>query len=550
MSLDTVLEFAASQGKSLVPESLLPAGFRCWPAEQRAIRLARVLEHTEEHDTIALAEVAVKEFERRGPRGQLETVRQHTEMRAGGAAGAAGAAGRAAWEAGRENWPHPPAVGGHKVLGVYTHPATNRAMYDLGHGLHAEGKPGGKPGAVMRSNTGLNKAELAEKGWSYAKPPKEAAAGAAKTSTTSQPGGKGLPAQKFEHHQVPGGLAGRTTGAAGSSSALGKVEQAAGKGKPSPLERGPRAGKAAKKVQAGLAEQQRAYMESHGFKIDPKDWNQDWVPPHEDRISPDMHPSGDIKDLSKPGRVGAEGTAADPIDVKGDVKEALRQLAQGKHVRLNKVPEVTLLMQEIARHAAETEASGKDEKPDWDFGRLSVKGTNLFAAQNKGIRRINMPQFSGLATPGSHAAQVAGGAGKFADLTDEFEQHLKDKGIKVTRETMPASHLKATQSELVGAKVAGFANAYLHGNPKAVKAMSEPIMVTKDGYVIDGHHRWGANMLVDAVDGKLDNDAPMNVRKVDMEIGAMIPYANHWAAMNGIASAAASAGDTGAALKK
>jgi hypothetical protein len=292
-------------------------------------------------------------------------------------------------------------------------------------------------------------------------------------------------------------------------------------------------------------------MQRHGFQVDPHDWTQDWVPPHEDRITPDLHPSGDIKDLSKPGRpLGvATGTAADPIDVKGDVREALRQLAAGNHVRLNKVPELTLLMQEVARHAAETEASGKDEKPDWDFGRLSVKGTNLFAAQNKGIRRINMPQFSGLAQPGTHAAQVAGGAGKFADLTDEFEQHLKDKGIKVERATMPAAHLKATQSELVGGKVAGFARAFLQGNPKAVKAMSEPIMVTRDGYVIDGHHRWGANMLVDAVDGKLDNDAPMNVRKVDMDIGAMIPYANHWAQKVGIAPAAADARDTGAALK-
>lgn len=544
MSLDKILAYAQSQGSSLILSSLLPDGFTCHPAESRETRMARVLAFAhEQDDTIGLAEVAVKEFTRQ-VRGKTEVVRPHQEMREGGqAAGAAGraagqaaykAGGAAAWAAGRQEWPHPDAVGGHKVQSVYTHPQTGNALYDLGNGLHAEGVPGKggqfKPGAVMKSNTGLQKEALAAKGWKAARPPKPGA-GAAKAASAAP----GTP-------ELPGKAGAGKPGAPRSA-----VEKVTGI-RPGAA---PKAGIRAKRIQAGLAAQQQDYMQRHGFNIDPKDWHQDWVPPHEDRISPDLHPSGDIKDLAKPGREGAEGTAADPIDVKGDTKEALRQLAQGKHVRLNKPAELTLMMQAIAQHAAETEATGsKGEAPDWDFGRLSVKGTNLFAAQSKGIRRINMPQFSGLATPGSHAAQVAGGPGKFADLTDEFEQHLRDKGIGVTRETMPASHLKATQSELVGAKVAGFANAFLHGNPKAVKAMSEPIMVTKDGYVVDGHHRWGANMLVDAVDGKLDNDAPMNVRKVDMEIGAMIPYANHWAQMNGIQSAAASAGDAGAALKK
>ena len=447
-------------------------------------------------DLIELAQVNVKGFER-VVRGKVEQVRPFAENRKGGKGILPGAPGG--------GWPHPDAVGGHKVLGVFQHPESPHAMYDLGHGLHAEGKPGAKAGPVMKS-TGLDKAALKDKGWTHTKPP-------------------AAPAKPAAAKVAPP-----------------KAKAAAAPPKPGEFKLRPRA---AKKVQAALAQQQQDYMARSGYKVNPKDWSQDWVPPHEDRIVPDLHPSADVKDLNKPGRVGGEGTAADPIDVKGNVSEALRHLAAGHHVRLNRPSELTLLMQEVQRHAAETEAAPKNEKPDWDFGKLSVKGTNLFAAQNKGIRRIHMPQFSGLAQPGTHAEKVAGGAGKFADLTDEFEQHLKDKGIKVTRETMPASHLKATQSELVGSKVAGFADAFLHGNPKAVKAMSEPIMVTKDGYVIDGHHRWGANMLVDAVDGRLGSDTPMNVRKVDMEIGAMIPMANAWAHQVGIASAAATAGDTG-----
>jgi hypothetical protein len=506
VSLDKILAYAQSQGSSLILSSLLPGGFECYPVESRETRMERVLafalEQERSYDPFGLAvESQVKEFTRE-VRGKEEVVRPHESMEHG--------------------WAHPDAIGGHKVLGVFTHPRTGNSLADLGHGLHAEGVPqeGGKfkYGAVMRSNTGLDRAALAEKGWKYSRPPKPPKAAAPAAGAAGEPG-------------------------KGGEGPLAKVTRAAGKepGRGGPKLRTGKGAAKAKAARAGVAEQQREYMARAGYKIDPHDWEQDWVPPHEDRITPDFGPvSEDVKDLTKAGRpLGvAEGTASDPIDVKGDTKEALRQLAQGKHVRLNKPTELTLLMQEVARHAAETEAAGKNEKPDWDFGKLSVKGTNLFAAQNKGIRRIHMPQFSGLAQPGTHAAQVAGGPGKFADLTDEFEQYLKDHGHDVTRTTVPAGRLKATQTELSGAKVAGFANAFLHGNPKAVKAMSEPIMVTRDGYVVDGHHRWAANMLIDAVDGRLNSDAPMNVRRVNMDIGAMIPLANEWAQRNGIGSAA------------
>lgn len=516
MSLDKLLDYALSQGVSRVSSDLMPAGFTCVPVASRQERMDQVLE---------LAVSQVKGFERT-VKGKTEFVRPH--------------------ESAEHGWMHPDAVGGHKVLGVYSHPKSPHVLLDLGHGLHAEGRPGAKPGAVMKSNTGLNKAELQGMGWKYERTPKPLVApqppASGKAGTRTSTGSARTAASK---PATAVSAQGNRRGAAGKS-ALAKVT---GANRPLSQMR-PSRGAAAQAVKQGLAEQQRDYMSRAGYKIDPNDWEQDWVPSHEDRITPDLHPSGDIKDVRRGGRVSGAGTAADPIDVRGNVEQALRLLSQGKHVRLNRPSELTLLMQAVNQHAAETNAGKPNAAPDWDFGRLSVKGTNLFASQNKGIARIHMPQFSGMAQPGTHAAQVAGGPGKFADLTDEFEQHLKDKGIKVERTTMPASHLRATQSELVGAKVAGFASAFLHGNPKAVKAMSEPIMVTKDGYVVDGHHRWGANMLVDAVDGRLGNDTPMNVRKVDMEIGAMIPYANHWAQQVGIAPAAAVAGDTGAALKK
>src|SRR5262249_37809716 len=156
-------------------------------------------------------------------------------------------------------------------------------------------------------------------------PPKPAAA---KTTTTAQPGGKGLPAQTFVHHEPADIVARREREAAAKKAAKpagqkSAVEKVTGL----KLKTGKKAAPA-KKAQHGLSEQQRDYMARAGYAVNPDDWEQDWVPPSEDRIHTDLQPSADIKDLNKPGRpLGqAEGTASDPIDVKGNVHEALRQL--------------------------------------------------------------------------------------------------------------------------------------------------------------------------------------------------------------------------------
>ena len=260
-------------------------------------------------------------------------------------------------------------------------------------------------------------------------------------------------------------------------------------------------------------------------------WEQDYVPPRADGWTPDLPPAAGVKALTSPGRPDGTGTADDPIDVAGDLDKALTLMRDGKHVRLNQPTEIALLLDKIDQVAKRKEVP----PPDWDFGLLTVKGTNLFTAQSKGIPRINMPQFSGLAEPGTPAARIAGGDGKFADLTPQFADQLKADGIKVTEARVPAASLRATQTELVGSKVAGFANAVRAGNPKAVATIKEPIYVTRDHYVIDGHHRWAANMMLDSLDGQLGNDTYQNVHMVDMDIGAAIPYSNQFALSMGIA---------------
>ena len=272
-----------------------------------------------------------------------------------------------------------------------------------------------------------------------------------------------------------------------------------------------------------------------GAAVNPADWIQDWNPgAYAGGWVPDLTPAKGFKALTSRGRdkPPANGTADDPIDVHGDLNKALHFMHTGQHVRLNQVDEIATLLDKVA--AISKRGDGPKGKSNWDFGLLTVKGTNLFTAQTKGIPRIKMPQFGGLAEPGSPAAKLAGGDGKFIDLGDQLAAELRRKGVRITEGQMSAAHLRATQTELVGAKVAGFASAVRAGNEGAAKALKEPIFVTRDGYVVDGHHRWAANMMLDALDGVL-GDKMQNVHVIDMDIGAMIPYANEFTQRMGIA---------------
>jgi predicted ABC-type ATPase len=155
-NLDRILAAGSQLSDTEVKLSLLPEGF----------------------EVIGL--VAVKSYERT-VKGKLEHVGDYQNRRTAHAASAAGRVGRSAAGAGGgavgppgQGGPadirglgmnFPEAVAGHAVQNVFTHPASPHALLDLGDGLHAEAKPGGKPGAVLRSNTGLQADALAKKGW-------------------------------------------------------------------------------------------------------------------------------------------------------------------------------------------------------------------------------------------------------------------------------------------------------------------------------------------------------------------------------------------------
>ena len=186
----------------------------------------------------------------------------------------------------------------------------------------------------------------------------------------------------------------------------------------------------------------------------------------------------------------------------------------------------------------------KNQEPTFNLCSISIPGTNLFCDGNKGITRDKMPQFKGKPEEGSQAwneLEAGKKSGKYKQTDTEvegepfFRQLLADKDIKVTDAQIAADSLKATQSELVGDKVMGMKSVLDKGpDHPAFKKITAPIFVSKDGYVVDGHHRWAA-ITAHNIENP-DNPLPMNVMIIDKDIDEAIDISNEFASNFGVAA--------------
>jgi hypothetical protein len=187
-------------------------------------------------------------------------------------------------------------------------------------------------------------------------------------------------------------------------------------------------------------------------------------------------------------------------------------------------------IQNVAQQVADAKAKG-EPAPNINLCDVTVPGTNLYCDDNLGIPRDEMPQFKGNASPGSRAAGMEADASGEVDTEPVFREMLQQKGIKTLQTEVPADKLKATQKDLVGAKVVGMMGA-LEKDPNHPK-ITAPIYVSRDGYVIDGHHRWAAIVAHNAANP--DKQIPMKTTVLDQDIKDAIPMANKFAEDMGIA---------------
>jgi len=197
------------------------------------------------------------------------------------------------------------------------------------------------------------------------------------------------------------------------------------------------------------------------------------------------------------------------------------------------------LIKKLADMAQDAKKRG-DKPIKYDLCKVAVAGTNGFCGGNKGIPRDAMPQAKGEVVKGSQAEKLLAKQNKDrvergkkptteVDGTKEFLAYMEKAGIKQSKPTkMRSDKLKATQRDMNGEKVGGMMTS------KDFDSSKEPIFVSKDGYVVDGHHRWAATLGKDMADGKLGNNHKMSVIVLDAPISRILKEANAWTDSFGI----------------
>ena len=218
------------------------------------------------------------------------------------------------------------------------------------------------------------------------------------------------------------------------------------------------------------------------------------------------------------------------------VEEAVTRILKGEIVELPDVRKVNTVITKLAGIARDAKARGENA-PNYDLCQVSVPGTNLFCAGKlrtkaypDGVPRIAMPQLGGKPVQGSEADKLPRNPWDQSEVdgAPAFIEFLTSKGIRASIGTARASKLKASQSELVGSKVAAMMV------DQSFDPAANPIFISRDGYVVDGHHRWAAVVGRDAEDGVLGNHSRMNVVRVNAPIAELLQIANKWSRQFGI----------------
>jgi hypothetical protein len=170
------------------------------------------------------------------------------------------------------------------------------------------------------------------------------------------------------------------------------------------------------------------------------------------------------------------------------VFDATRALYENRKVELNQPREVSTLITHLGQVTKHMIAMG-EKAPTFNLCNVSVLGTNLFCADSAGIPRAKMPQLD-------------------KEQTKAFVKYLEKTGYKIEKGKEKASHLRATQNELNGAKVASNAER-IRANPDQKPPR---LIVSRDNYILDGHHRWAALIGIDAENNKL-GDRDMRIAR-------------------------------------
>jgi hypothetical protein len=221
---------------------------------------------------------------------------------------------------------------------------------------------------------------------------------------------------------------------------------------------------------------------------------------------------------SHPGRgYSQEAELRDGVIHTTNVNDAVRALYEDRKVALDQPHQVSTLVSKLSDVAKRMERLG-GKAPNFDLCNVSIAGTNLFCAENKGIPRAKMPQIP-------------------RDDVPAFREFLQKQGFSSEDDEVPVAHLRATQDELVGAKVSSMMKWMRDRDP----ADDAPLMISRDDYVMDGHHRWAARVGLDA--GGDFGKTKIKVSRVDIGIIDLLAQAEAFTGGKGKKEARAEARD-------
>ena len=230
-------------------------------------------------------------------------------------------------------------------------------------------------------------------------------------------------------------------------------------------------------------------------------------------------PQGDSEKLGSP--VRWDPKSRKEIVKVSTVEEAYEEIAKGNIVEMPTAQDAVTIIEKMSEYIDKIKKEGGEVK-NLNFCNISVPGTNLFCGSSvatdkypDGVPRVEMPQLSGIPKEGSKADKLAriDEEGN-VDIGKSFVQKLAKEGVETKEAEVPASWLKASQSELKGKTVSFFLT---EKGKKILDDDKAVIYVSRDGYVIDGHHRWAGKVFQDLKDGKT-GDVKMKVRIIDMPI--------------------------------
>jgi len=206
------------------------------------------------------------------------------------------------------------------------------------------------------------------------------------------------------------------------------------------------------------------------------------------------------------------GLDADPEDLKPEHREAIKEYK----------------LEVVGKDAAQAVDIARKIKEGIEASADICKMNPAVCSGNKGLTRDKMPQIEGEKTvkqmlnavkkdgsPDEEArakgrAMVQAGADPDSDKTvmQQMIDHFKDNGVRTRNTKVPVGMLKATQSEIKATKTYGMADSYLKGK---FPNIGDSVIVSRDGHILDGHHRWAALLTVDP-------SREMNVQVIDMDM--------------------------------